>query len=371
LLRQEKGKAPAARQRGARRARGWGEVNADLFATSLKATDFPDAGNGEPPALKLAPATQPAAVPMAAYAESERKAIEAIRDYRLDVNGEKLRVWRGEFHRHTEYSMDGANDGALLDLWRYAIDAADLDWIGDGDHDYGGGREYTWWTTQKTVTLMTMPNRFVPMYCYERSVSYPEGHRNCMFAQRGIRTLPRLPISDPEKFAPAPDTNLLYMYLKRFNGLTAPHTSATDMGTDWRNYDPEVEPFVEIYQGDRNNYERPDAPRSAVTEAKLKQSTPEKESLGGWRPKGFVNLALKMGRRYAFECSSDHISTHLAYCNVLIPADKEPTREAVLEAVKKRRVYASTDNLIADFRCTSGGKDHIQAKSSASARSLR
>ena len=34
------------------------------------------------------------------------------------------------------------------------------------------------------------------------------------------------------------------------------------MGTDWRNYDPDVEPFVEIFQGDRHNYERPDAPRT-------------------------------------------------------------------------------------------------------------
>src|SRR6266545_4566432 len=75
-----------------------------------------------------------------------------------------------------------------------ADDAADLDWIGDGDHDYGSGREYSWWTTQKAVTLFTIPEHFVPMYCYERSVSYPEGHRNCMFAQRGIRSLPRLPI---------------------------------------------------------------------------------------------------------------------------------------------------------------------------------
>jgi hypothetical protein len=198
------------------------------------------------------------------------------------------------------------------------------------------------------------------MFCYERSVSYPVVHRNCMFAQRGIRSLPRLPISDPEKFAPAPDTQLLYMYLKRFNGLTAPHTSETDMGTDWRNYDPEVEPFVEIYQGDRNNYERPDAPRSAVTAAKLKQSTPEKESLGGWRPKGFVNLALKKGYKFAFECSSDHISTHLAYCNVLV---KEPTREAILEAVKKKRVYGASDNIVADVRCKVSDTEHWMGES--------
>jgi hypothetical protein len=209
------------------------------------------------------------------------------------------------------------------------------------------------------VTLFTLPGRFVPMYCYERSVNYPEGHRNCMFAVRGVRSLPRLPLSDPEKFAPAPDTNLLYMYLKHFDGLTAPHTSATDMGTDWRNWDPEVEPFVEIYQGDRNNYERPDAPRTAVTEAKLKQSTPDKESLGGWRPKGFVNLALKMGRRYAFQSSSDHMSTHLSYCNVLVT---EPTRAAVLEAVKKRRVYGATDNIIADVRCKAGDKERFMGE---------
>ena len=33
-------------------------------------------------------------------------------------------------------------DGGLLDMWRYAIDAAGMDWIGDGDHDYGNGREF-------------------------------------------------------------------------------------------------------------------------------------------------------------------------------------------------------------------------------------
>jgi hypothetical protein len=194
-------------------------------------------------------------------------------------------------------------------------------------------------------------------------VSYPEGHRNCMFAKRGVRSLPRLPITSPDDFKPAPDTNMLYMYLKKFDGLCASHTSATDMGTDWRNHDPEVEPFVEIYQGDRNNYERPDSPRSAVTEAKLKQSTPEKESLGGWQPKGFVNLALKMGYKLAFQCSSDHISTHLSYCNVLIPADAEPTRDAILKAVKQKRVYAATDNIIADVRCkSSDGKDHLMGE---------
>ncbi|HEX8910998.1 MAG TPA: hypothetical protein VF796_01465 [Humisphaera sp.] len=356
--RQGQGQGARAANRAAQ-----GDPNNDIFVATISNADFGSAAGG-PPKLVAAPAVEPPAGPTPDTVD-ERADIAAMRAYRYDLNGETLRIWRGEFHRHTEYSPDGGGDGGLLDMWRYAIDCAGMDWIGDGDHDYGNGREYSWWTTQKAVTLFTLPGHFVPVFSYERSVVYPEGHRNCMFAQRGVRSLPRMPISAVDKDGPAPDTNLLYVYLHHFKGLCASHTSATNMGTDWRNNDPAVEPFVEIFQGDRNNYERPDAPRSAVTEAKLKQSTPEKESLGGWRPKGFVNLALLKGYRLAFECSSDHVSTHLSYCNVLITG--EPTREAVLDAIRKRRVYGSTDNIIADVRCkagdgAAGGRTHFMGE---------
>lgn len=331
------------------------DPNNNLMVSLMQAADFNQPSGAVQ--LQATSAEEPAAP--SADTAAERADIQRLRDYRVTLGDESLRIWRGEFHRHTELSPDGGGDGGLLDMWRYAIDAAGMDWIGDGDHDYGNGREYSWWTTQKAVTLFTLPEHFVPVYSYERSVRYPEGHRNCMFAVRGVRSLPRLPISSPDNFAPAPDTNLLYMYLHYFGGICASHTSATDMGTDWRNNDPRVEPFVEIYQGDRNNYERPDAPRSAVVEARLKQSTPEKESLGGWRPKGFVNLALLKGYRLAFQSSSDHISTHLSYCNVYVT---EPTREAIVEAIRKRRVYGATDNIIADVRCLADGALHFMGE---------
>jgi hypothetical protein len=98
-----------------------------------------------------------------------------------------------------------------------------------------------------------------------------------------------------------------------------------------------VEPAVEIYQGMRQNYEMPGAPRS----------NSENDSLGGWRPKGFVNLALGMGYKLGFQLSSDHISTHMSYCNIFVSED---TREAVLQGLKKRHVYGSTDNILADVR---------------------
>jgi hypothetical protein len=268
--------------------------------------------------------------------KDEATAIAGMRKARI-ASATPLEVLRGEFHRHSEISGDGGADGSILDQWRYALDAAGMDWIGCCDHDNGGGREYSVWTTQKLSDMFYMPLQFVPMLSYERSVNYPEGHRNVIFAERGIRPLPRLPLSPEDKPQKSPDTQMLYRYLKQFNGVAAMHTSGTNMGTDWRDNDPLAEPVVEIYQGERQNYEMPGAPRA----------NSEEDSIGGWRPKGFVNLALEMGYKLAFQASSDHISTHISYCIVLA---KDRTRESVLDAFQKRHVYGATDNILADFR---------------------
>ena len=150
--------------------------------------------------------------------------------------------------------------------------------------------------------------------------------------------LPRLfPRMTADSTGRAPDTQMLYRYLKQYNGIVAMHTSGTNMGTDWRDNDPIAEPVVEIYQGLRQNYEMPDAPRS----------NNEKDSIGGWRPKGFVSLALDMGYKMSFQASSDHVSTHMSYCNILA---RDLTRESLLDAFHKRHVYGATDDILADFR---------------------
>ena len=60
-----------------------------------------------------------------------------FRAYRFEHEGKKLRMIRGEFHRHTEYTAHRDGDGLLEDAWRYAHDAGSLDWMGNGDHDNG------------------------------------------------------------------------------------------------------------------------------------------------------------------------------------------------------------------------------------------
>ncbi|MBK5291520.1 MAG: hypothetical protein JJE04_07595 [Acidobacteriia bacterium] len=300
--------------------------NNDIFTNRLSLPP----GSGK---LATREAAAPSSSGIAAEDAAELAGVTAMRAARIN---QKYQVVRGEFHRHSEISMDGGNDGSILEQWRYMLDAAHMDWVGCCDHDNGGGREYSWWITQKQTDIFYTPGRFVPLFSYERSVQYPEGHRNVVFSQRGVRPLPRIPISKPEQAVRAPDTQMFYAYLKKFNGIVASHTSGTNMGTDWRDNDPLVEPVVEIYQGERQNYEMPGAPRT----------NKEADSIGGWRPKGFVNLALEMGYKLAFQASSDHISTHMSYCNVLA-ADK--TRESVLEGFQKRHVYGATDNILAEF----------------------
>ncbi len=300
---------------------------------------------GEPVEPKLVP-HDPGKKNARAYGK-EAKDIERIRKYRIESGGKKYQLLRGEFHRHTEISWDGGPDGSLEDMFRYAIDAAALDWIGNGDHDNGAGREYPWWLVQKFTDAYTVKDRFTPLFCYERSVSYPHGHRNCLFVQRGVRTLPRLAEGDPDKRVAgihADDTKMLYRYLKAFDGICAVHTSATGMGTDWRDNDPKVEPLVEIYQGDRNSYEMQEAPRAGYAPDSGKKPV----NIAGWFPKGYVNNALNKGYRLGFESSSDHWSTHISYCVAL--AEKHD-RASIMAALKQRHSYAATDNIIVDVRC--------------------
>jgi hypothetical protein len=276
----------------------------------------------------------------------EKEAVARIRSYRIDGDNSKYRLLRGDFHRHTEISFDGGDDGSLEDMFRYAIDAAGLDWIANTDHDSGAGREYSWWLIQKAVDAYHVGEHFTPIFGYERSVPYPHGHRNVLFASRGVLPLPRLAEPDTASRVAgihADDARMLYRYLRELGGICASHTSATTMGTDWRDNDREIEPIVEIYQGDRNSYEFEGAPRAGYSSDSGKKPV----QIAGWKPAGFVDHALKKGYRLGFQSSSDHWATHISYCIVLASAND---RQSIMAGLRKRHCYAATDDLIADVR---------------------
>jgi hypothetical protein len=280
----------------------------------------------------------PAAGPaMKSVHPNEAADVARIREARYEHDGKKLQYLRGEFHRHTEYTAHRDGDGLLEDSWRYALDAASLDWMGNADHDNGHHDEYSWWQIQKMADLMHNPPNFVAVQSYERSNKYPNGHRNVIMPKRGIRPLPRGSLIGTEDKG-TPDTKILYLYLKQFGGMCSSHTSGTGMGTDWRDNDPVYEPVVEVYQGHRHNYEHFGAPRSAT----------EKTQIGGYEPKGFIWNAFAKGYKLGFQASSDHVSTHMSYGMVLTD---DVSRQGIIDAFKRRHSYAATDNLIVEFRC--------------------
>jgi hypothetical protein len=303
-----------------------GVVNNDLFVAAVASPP----GAVEPATVRAVP--QELAPPL--VHPDEAGDVARMRGYRVAAGGKTYRFFRGDFHRHTEVSQDGGSDGALEDMWRYAIDAAGFDWMGNADHDNGGGKEYTWWLVQKTTDLYNSP-ALVTLFTYERSVAYPHGHRNVMFARRGVRTLPRLVA---ERQVVDGDTLMLYDYLKEHGGICASHTSATGMGTDWRDVNAMYEPIVEIFQGHRNSYEHLGAPHVARRPG---------EAIGGWKPLGMVWNALASQYRLGFHASSDHISTHISYAIALA---EDGARVSILDAFRRRHCYGATDNIVLDVR---------------------
>ncbi len=283
---------------------------------------------------------------------NEARDVRRIRDYRVRVGGKQLRILRGDTHRHTELSMDlrGSPDGSILDFYRYMLDAAAMDWGFISDHQYGGDRTYWWWLTEKVADVFHSDG-FASLFGYERSVRYPNGHRNIFHTKRGFQNVPFF--VRPEEYMQRHngigaviegDTKMLYEEIRRTGGLAISHTSATNMGTDWRDNDPDLEPVVEIFQGDRYNYECVGCPFTDKGDNYPSAGSAMLETI---RPDGMVAAAWSKGYRLGVIASSDHLSTHMSYAMVYA---EEATRDGVFDAIKQRHTYAATDNIIVDFR---------------------
>ena len=267
----------------------------------------------------LAPAGEPDVVPEIPFT--------------IERGREKYQVLFGDLHRHTNISRCSPTiDGCLTDAHRYALDAAQLDFLAVTDHTRDVD-PFSWWRTQQASDLYHIPERYITIYGYERSnVAEGGGHRNVFFLNRGWEVSRSdhwyrgrdLPGQDAD-----PDTTL-YPWLKSGGrALTAAHTpeySTQKMRGTWTFNDPQVEPVAEIFQGCRWSYERP-------TDRVRREAS--------------VQHALSKGYRLGFIASSDHMSTHMSYACVWA-ADK--SREAIFEALESRRTYAATDRIGLDMR---------------------
>ncbi len=103
-----------------------------------------------PPSLKPRVAAQLKVFPVH---PNEQADLQRIRDYKIESGGKTYRIYRGDAYRHTEFSMDGNNEGTLFETYRYALDAADLDFLAVSEHNNFGGPdvEYINWLLRSSA----------------------------------------------------------------------------------------------------------------------------------------------------------------------------------------------------------------------------
>ena len=292
------------------------------------------------------------------------------------AGGKTYSLYWGDFHRHTDVSnCITGNDGCVVEQFRYAYDMAKLDFLGTSDHTDAGKiyDPYEWWHNQRLVDVFYSPARFLSMYAYEREQTWPWGHRNVIFAQRGGPMLyikranskkspwqAIYPVGEGGVYVmPEELCALLRAYGKPVAVIS--HTGASTMGTDWDLYkqiDAAVENLVEIYQGARVSYEGIGAPQPTVGLERTEKYNPATNTKTPDPPapindfgkynKGVYQNALKNGHRLGVFASSDHISTHTSFGGVYVESF---TREGIIEALNARRTVAGTDKIFVEFSC--------------------
>ncbi len=223
------------------------------------------------------------------------------------LGSRQYELFYGDLHRHTDISLCfSPADGTIDDAYRYAIDAAPLDFMGITDHTHdlamGDPLSLVWWRSRKEVDRHALGTKFFPFYSYERSRGDTDHN---VFSLRDDMLRPHTyPLT---QFWSELDTNTFTIAHQPFNRVL------------WNYKDNIHRPLVEIYQGFRNNSVEQDA----------------KEGL-------------MRGHQFGIIAASDHLSTGASYAGVWA---EKPSRESIFRAMQARRTFGSTSKITLKVTC--------------------
>lgn len=266
--------------------------------------------------------------------------------------GETYTLLLGNLHEHSEISScwPAGTDGTLHDDYRYGMCSEGYDFMGITDHAYSQTEVY-WRKHLRLADFYNDPSHFVAFPSVEFTLSNDKefdikrgaGHRNIVFntsadAKKYIRDKNQVySVRNPE----TRDAEGLWKYI-RANGIdciSIPHHPADEVhACCWETRDEEIEPIVEIFQC-RGNAEYRGAPRMI----NLERHKPTEND------KGFIDYALREKKyKLGFIASGDHNSIGVGLACIWV---KEISRKGILEALRSRRVFATTgDQIEIDFR---------------------
>lgn len=220
--------------------------------------------------------------------------------------------------------------GTPEDYYRYARDVARLDAVALTDHDHWGYRPLdeapeTWRRLCELSRAMNQPGRFVAFPAYEWT-NWTFGHQHVLFLREEQAEI--IPWHRPQSDHPQE----LWDRLAGRDCLTIPHhPGGAPIPTCWKYHDPRFQPVVEM------------ASVHGVSEF-----VGHPRSIGSPEPSGMVQAALARGYRLGLIGSGD---THDGHPGLGSPGRRaglagiyatELTREAIFEALRARRAYATT-----------------------------
>jgi hypothetical protein len=260
--------------------------------------------------------------------------------YRSDYHGKTLQVFFGDLHQHSEFSGCGRRDGRIDQNQSYTRDVRGLDFMATTDHGEHLN-DHNWRVTQLTARRSYRPGEFVAFSGFEWTSEFDaggnlyRGHYNAIFRENGGGDT-FFSASDPRTNTPQE----LWKALEKAVGgeqnvLTFPHhPGRRDAWLSWNYYDPRMAPLIEIAQV-RGSYEGEGCPTGLKTET------------AGARIRGHdIQDGLSRGMRWGFIAGGDHGGRQLAA--VFSP---ELTREAIFDALKARRTYATSgERMFLDVR---------------------
>ncbi|MEE9607603.1 MAG: CehA/McbA family metallohydrolase [Myxococcota bacterium] len=238
------------------------------------------------------------------------------------------RVFWADLHGHSALS-DGT--GLPEDYFLYARDVAALDVVALTDHDHWGilplaTHPELWDEIQRQTRRFHEPGRFVTLLGYEWT-SWIHGHRHVIYFDDEGDVFSSV---DPEYESP----QQLWKALEGKRALTfAHHSAGGPIATNWSiPPDPRFEPVTEIVSV-HGSSEALDSPALIYSPV----------------PGNFVRDALDRGYRFGFIGSGDSHDGHPGLAHLSAPSGglaaivtENLSREAVLEALRARRVYATS-----------------------------
>ncbi len=273
------------------------------------------------------------------------------RRYTTQFEGRKFSLYFGDLHMHSELSgCSRHKDGNLREKYEFARRVGGWDFAAITDHSREFN-DYDWALLQEMAKAFYKPGEFVPFLAFEFIVNRP----GLCFHRQVIYRDPEGPLLFRDDDPRVKRNADIWRIIGESPVIAVLHQPADEgMERVYEDHNPHYQPLVEIYQV-RGSYEKwggkrwvyehmwrlyccaPDAPE-------FYRNKPHPED---WARKGlFVQDALAQGLIFGFSGGGEHEGSGITGVYA-----EELTREALFEALRARRCYATTGaKIVLDVR---------------------